>query len=111
MPILTVFYIKVILSTLLTLLFVGAVWKRKLFQKWQSNNQDSAVLLVAFVLLRILPFIGIYVILGQEPRNDVPFFYYKAESAFRGLFVYRDFWLVPRAHFFLHHQSAPMAVE
>ncbi len=92
MPILTVFYIKLVLSALLTLLFVGAVWKRKLFQNWQSNHRDSAVLLVAFVLLRVLPFIGIYVILGQEPRNDVPFFYYKAESAFRGLFVYRDFW-------------------
>ena len=92
MPILTVFYIKLILSALLTLLFVGAVWKRKLFQNWQDRNQGTWVLSVAFVGLRLLPFIGIYVILGQEPRNDVPFFYYKAESAFRGLFVYRDFW-------------------
>ena len=68
------------------------MWKRRFFRKWQSENKDQWVLTLAFVGLRLLPFIGIYVILGQDVRNDVPFFYYKAESAFRGLFVYRDFW-------------------
>jgi hypothetical protein len=92
MPILTVFYIKILISALLTLLIVGAVWKKDQFRKWQLAGQDTRLLAVAFVGLRLLPFIGIYVVLGQEPRNDVPFFYYKAESAFRGLFVYRDFW-------------------
>lgn len=92
MPILTVFYIKLVLSAAFTFLFVGAVWKRALFEKWQRGTQDKWVLLAAFVGLRLIPFLGIYVVLGQDPRNDVPFFYYKAESAFRGLFVYRDFW-------------------
>jgi hypothetical protein len=92
MPILTVFYIKLVISALLTLLLVGAVWKRALFRQWQLRGQDTWVLTLAFVGLRLLPFIGVYVILGQDPRNDVPFFYYKAESAFRGLWVYRDFW-------------------
>lgn len=92
MPILTVFYIKLLISALLTILMVGAIWKREQFQKWQLAGQDTRLLALAFVVLRLLPFIGIYVVLGQEPRNDVPFFYYKAESAFRGLFVYRDFW-------------------
>ncbi len=92
MPILAVFYIKIILSALLTLLFVGSVWKKDLFEKWQSGSEDRWILALAFVALRLLPFIGIYVVLGHDVRNDVPFFYYKAESAFRGLFVYRDFW-------------------
>ncbi len=92
MPILTVFYLKIILSALLTLLFVGCVWKKSLFQKWQSSQKDRWILVLSFIGLRLLPFIGIYVIMGQDVRNDVPFFYYKAEAAFRGLFVYRDFW-------------------
>jgi hypothetical protein len=73
MPILTVFYIKLLISALLTILMMGAIWKREQFQKWQLTEQDTRLLALAFVVLRLLPFIGIYVVLGQEPRNDVPF--------------------------------------
>ncbi len=45
----------------------------------------------AFVLLRLVPFLCVYVLLNQEPRSDVEFFYRKAEAALQGKLVYRDF--------------------
>ena len=46
---------------------------------------------IAFVVLRLVPFLCIYVVLNQEPRSDVEFFYRKAEAAVQGKLVYRDF--------------------
>ncbi len=46
---------------------------------------------LAFVILRLVPFLCVYVVLNQEPRNDVEFFYRKAEAAVQGKLVYREF--------------------
>ena len=46
-------------------------------------------------MFRLLPWIGIFLVIGEDPRGDVPFFFYKAEAAKMGGFVYRDFWSVP----------------
>lgn len=46
---------------------------------------------LAFVALRLVPFLCVYVVLNQEPRNDVDFFYRKAEAAVQGKLVYREF--------------------
>lgn len=46
---------------------------------------------LSFLLLRLVPFLCVYVVLNQEPRSDVDFFYRKAEAAIQGKLVYRDF--------------------
>lgn len=91
MPILTVFYIKVILSIGLTAGIIWTQWKSALIAEWQQKN-DTLAFTLGFLILRLLPWIAIFIILDQEPRGDVPFFFYKAEGAKAGGFVYRDFW-------------------
>jgi hypothetical protein len=91
MPIITVFYIKLLLSAVLTSAILWSLWKSDLFKKWQLNH-DRVAFAVGFFLFRLLPWIGIFLVLDFEPRGDVPFFFYKAEHAKAGGFVYRDFW-------------------
>lgn len=91
MPILTVFYIKLLLSAVLTSAIFWTLWRSDLFERWQLQN-DKLAFATGFLLLRLLPWFGIFVILDFEPRGDVPFFFYKAEHAKAGGFVYRDFW-------------------
>ena len=55
------------------------------------QRNERVTTYVAFVLLRLVPFLCVYVLLNQEPRSDVEFFYRKAEAALQGKLVYRDF--------------------
>ena len=91
MPILTVFYVKLLLNLALTGAIVWVLLKPQLFYRWQQQK-DTLALSLGFLLFRLLPWIGIFLILGEDPRGDVPFFFYKAEAAKLGGFVYRDFW-------------------
>lgn len=91
MPVLTVFYIKLLINLLLTFGIIWTISKSGLFAKWQKEN-EKLILGLAFVLLRLIPWIGIFLIVNEDPRGDIPFFFYKAEAAKRGGFVYRDFW-------------------
>ncbi|TDB60876.1 hypothetical protein [Arundinibacter roseus] len=91
MPILTVFYIKLVLCLLLTVAILWTTNKQNLFAKWQREN-DKLLFGIGFLAVRLLPFIGIFLLIGEDPRGDVPFFFYKAEAAKSGGFVYRDFW-------------------
>lgn len=91
MPILTVFYLKLVINLALTLGIIWTVSRSQLFSKWQKEN-DKAVFLFAFVALRLVPWIAIFLVVNEEPRGDIPFFFYKAEAAKAGGFVYRDFW-------------------
>jgi hypothetical protein len=91
MPILTVFYVKLILNLFLTFGILTVIYKSKLFERWQVEK-DKQIFGAAFVLLRLIPWIGIFLVLNEAPRGDVPFFFYKAEGAKAGGFVYRDFW-------------------
>lgn len=55
------------------------------------QRNERVTTCTTFVLLRLVPFLCVYVVLNQEPRNDVEFFYRKAEAALQGQLVYRDF--------------------
>jgi len=91
MPVLTIFYIKLIINLGLTFGIFWAISRSDLFSKWQLEK-DKIVFTLAFVLLRLIPWIGIFIIINEDPRGDIPFFFYKAEGAKKGGFVYRDFW-------------------
>ncbi len=91
MPILHVFYIKLLINLALTIGIFWTISRSDLFSKWQKEN-EKAVFAIGFLLLRLIPWIGIFLIINEVPRGDVPFFFYKAEAAKRGGFVYRDFW-------------------
>jgi hypothetical protein len=91
MPVLTVFYIKLILNLILTFGIIWTISRTDLFYKWQLEK-DKLIFSLAFILLRLIPWIGIFIVLNEDPRGDIPFFFYKAEAAKEGGFVYRDFW-------------------
>ncbi len=55
------------------------------------NANERATRWLAFVALRLVPFAVIYLVLNQEPRSDVQFFYERAVPAMQGGLVYRDF--------------------
>lgn len=55
------------------------------------NANERATRWLAFVALRLVPFAIIYLVLDQEPRSDVQFFYERAVPAMKGGLVYRDF--------------------
>lgn len=55
------------------------------------QRHERIVTYLTFVVLRLVPFVCVYVVLNQEPRSDVDFFYRKAEAALQGKLVYRDF--------------------
>ena len=91
MTILTVFYIKLIINLGLTIGIFWAINHTDLFKKWQQEN-EKLIFSLGFVILRLIPWVAIFIIMKEEPRGDIPFFFYKAEAAQRGGFVYRDFW-------------------
>jgi hypothetical protein len=91
MPVLTVFYIKLLINLALTIGIIWTISRSDLFSKWQQEN-DKLIFTLGFVLFRLIPWIGIFLIVNEEPRGDIPFFFYKAEGAKAGGFVYRDFW-------------------
>jgi hypothetical protein len=91
MPVLTVFYIKLLINLGLTLGILWVISRHDLFAKWQQEK-EKLVFTIGFVLLRLIPWIGIFLIVNEDPRGDIPFFFYKAEAAKAGGFVYRDFW-------------------
>ena len=80
MPIIEVFIVKLIA---MSLAFVAQyiLWKKYgSLQTWLIQNQIGVVASLV-VLTRLIPFILVFVILKEEPRGDVPFFYYKASHA------------------------------
>ncbi len=91
MPITTVFYIKLLINFILTVGIIWTVSKTDFFKAWQIKN-DKLLFAIAFVVLRLIPWIAIFLVLDEAPRGDIPFFFYKAEAAKQGGFVYRDFW-------------------
>lgn len=70
---------------------VMLVWnqQRRLLPVLDANERATRWL--AFVALRLVPFAVIYLLLDQEPRSDVQFFYERAVPAKQGQMVYRDF--------------------
>jgi hypothetical protein len=91
MPILTIFYIKLLINLGLTFGIIWTISRSDLFARWQAEN-EKLIFGLGFVFLRLIPWIGIFLIINEDPRGDIPFFFYKAEAAKKGGFVYRDFW-------------------
>jgi hypothetical protein len=91
MPILTVFYIKLLLNLVLTGGVFWVIGRSDLFHNWQKTN-EKLVFGLSFLTLRLIPWAIIFLVINELPRGDVPFFFYKAEAAKNGGFVYRDFW-------------------
>lgn len=91
MTIVTVFYFKLLISVVLAAVIFIIINKSELFNRWQ-NKGDKTVLALAFILSRFIPWVVIFLVANEEPRGDIPFFFYKAEAVIKGGFVYRDFW-------------------
>lgn len=91
MTIITVFYLKLLISFVLSAAIFVIINKSELFAKWQ-NKGDKTVIISSFILSRFIPWVVIFVIANEDPRGDIPFFFYKAEAVIKGGFVYRDFW-------------------
>ncbi|WP_077923832.1 hypothetical protein [Spirosoma sp. 209] len=56
-----------------------------------AYNRQPLALGIAFFLLRIVPFIGLYIVLGYAARSDVPMFFEASKEALEMKVVYRDF--------------------
>lgn len=69
----------------------------------------NRLLLLAFVLCRLVPFLVIYLWMGFDPHSDVPVFYDAASHALRGEVVYRDFWS-PYSPLFAYVTALPLLV-
>ncbi|QRR02900.1 hypothetical protein [Dyadobacter sandarakinus] len=91
MPIITVFYIKLLINLALSIGIIWTISKPGQFARWQRES-DRLVFWGSFLIFRIVPWIAIFLVLYEEPRGDIPFFFYKAQAAKSGGFVYRDFW-------------------
>ena len=80
------------LKSLICLILIGLnilLFKSKIFinSKFGFNSWFS----FSFLIFRIIPFVFIYIVLGEEARSDVSMFYDSAKSALQLKFVYRDF--------------------
>ncbi|MEZ0485758.1 hypothetical protein [Fibrella aquatica] len=74
--------VKGVTSLLLTLAIGLLLWQRPRVEQWLTTTK-APWLTLFFVFLRLLPFLGVYVILGFEPQSDVQCFYPIVSSATR----------------------------
>jgi hypothetical protein len=88
----SIVFAKLAISLLSTLLVIAILFKRDALTSWLEKKSVNATLLTSWVLLRLLPFIAIYLIAGQEPTSDVNGFWDEGSKASLGQIVYRDFW-------------------
>ncbi|MCU0338458.1 MAG: hypothetical protein MUE30_01130 [Spirosomaceae bacterium] len=89
MATLTVFYVKLLLLALSSVMVWIGAQADTFWSKLQ--NRDTQVIGLAWAIFRLLPFILIFVLMNQSPRGDVPFFWGKASVAVTGKWVYKDF--------------------
>ncbi|GAB3554030.1 hypothetical protein [Spirosoma fluminis] len=82
--------VKVIIAAGLAIVVLLAYFNRKRLKPLLTRHETATVFLT-FVALRIVPFVVVYLLLDQDPRSDVDFFYRKAIAAMQGKLVYRDF--------------------
>ena len=87
----TTFLIKSLLSIVACVLGI-LLWF--FYQNLSSvlEKNKSITVFTLITLTRVIPFIIVFIVLKQEPRGDIPFFFYKAQHAMHLDMVYRDFW-------------------
>lgn len=71
---------------------VYLLWINRQTVSKRMAGQEIRWLNGAFLAFRLIPFIVVYLLLNEQPRGDVPFFYEKASKALQGGLVYVDFW-------------------
>ncbi len=91
MAIIDVFYLKLIICFFLSIGVFLLFRKKDLFVQWQKGR-DGLYFLGGFVIFRVIPWIVVFLIVNEEPRGDIPFFFGKAVHAKVGEMVYKDFW-------------------
>ncbi|RIV27799.1 hypothetical protein DYU11_05760 [Fibrisoma montanum] len=104
----TIILIKILVAIGGSVAFGLAYWRRSQLVNLPEATA-SRLLLSAFVLCRLVPFVVIYVVLGLEPRSDVPVFYDSASHALRAEVVYRDFWS-PYSPLFAYMTALPLVI-
>lgn len=82
--------LKLLISVLLCVGLLLSFRYRKTLLHY-ANLSPSLFLGISILCLRIIPFVLIYLVLGQDARSDVGMFYESATAAKQLLFVYRDF--------------------
>lgn len=92
------------LSAMVLLVFFNRAQLRSLLVR-----NETVTTYLTFFLLRLVPFLCVYVYLDQDPRSDVDFFFRKALAALNRKLVYRDF-LSYHAPLFSYLISVPVMV-
>ncbi len=83
---------KTAISIAALLVTAALLFKKDSLTDWLEKKSANAVLAIAWVLLRLLPFIAVYLIANMEPTSDVNGFWDEGSKASLGQIVYRDFW-------------------
>lgn len=83
---------KTVISIAALLVTAALLFKKDLLTDWLEKKSANAVLAVAWLFLRLLPFIAVYLIADMEPTSDVNGFWDEGSKASLGQIVYRDFW-------------------
>ncbi len=79
--------------SLFALVLVGVLlFSKKRLTPWLETKDTNGFLLTGWVMLRLVPFIIIYLIADFEPTSDVNGFWDEGSKASIGQIVYRDFW-------------------
>ena len=83
---------KTAISVAALLVTAALLYKKDALTDYLEKKSANAVLAVAWVLLRLLPFIAVYLVANMEPTSDVNGFWDEGSKASLGQVVYRDFW-------------------
>lgn len=83
---------KTAISVAALLVTAALLFKRDALTDWLEKKSANAVMAVAWVFLRLLPFIAVYLVANMEPTSDVNGFWDEGSKASLGQVVYRDFW-------------------
>ena len=66
--------------------------RRRQAEAWLETRPAATVIGVTWFVLRLLPFVGIYLILGYQPVSDIQGYLIRwGSSALEGKLIYRDF--------------------
>ncbi|GGN15026.1 hypothetical protein GCM10010967_59520 [Dyadobacter beijingensis] len=83
---------KTAISIAALLVTAALLFKKDALTDWLEKKSANAVLSVAWIILRLLPFIAVYLVANMEPTSDVNGFWDEGSKASLGQVVYRDFW-------------------
>ena len=88
----SVVYGKLAISLLGTFLVLILLWKKNQLSEWLETQNWKVMISAGWILTRLLPFVALYIILGNQPTSDVNGFWDEASKASMGQIVYKDFW-------------------